>query len=111
MRKRSGHPAQPVYSVTSAPESLRDDQAERMRRYLLSMGIRTACFLLSVVAIVVLHWTIIGWVLVAGAVVLPYVAVVMANATRVRRVGTVSPVDPPPVGQITPPKDDEEPRP
>lgn len=111
MRKRSGHPAQPVYSVTSAPESLRDDQSERMRRYLLSMGIRTACFLLSVVAIVVLHWTIIGWILVAGAVVLPYIAVVMANATRARRVGTVSPVGPPPVGQITPPTNDEEPRP
>jgi Mg/Co/Ni transporter MgtE len=83
-----------VYSVTSAPESLRDDQNERMRRYLLSMGIRTACFVLSVIAIVVLHWTVVGWILVVGAVVLPYVAVVMANATKARPVGSVSPVTP-----------------
>ncbi|MGZ4600466.1 MAG: DUF3099 domain-containing protein [Oryzihumus sp.] len=94
MRRRSGHPQDPVYSVTSAPESLRDDQSERMRRYLISMGIRTVCFLLSVLAIVVLHWTVVGWTLVAGAVVLPYVAVVMANATRARAAGTVAPVPP-----------------
>lgn len=100
MRKRAAHPHEPVYSVTSAPESLRDDQNERMRRYLLSMGIRTVCFLLSVVAIVVLHWTIVGWLLVAGAVVLPYVAVVMANATRARPAGTVSPVTSPEKRQI-----------
>lgn len=100
VRRRSGHPQDPVYSVTSAPESLRDDQSERMRRYLVSMGIRTVCFLLSVLAIVVLHWTLVGWVLVAGAVVLPYVAVVMANATRARAVGTVAPVTPPEQRQI-----------
>ena len=71
-----------------------------MRRYLFSMGIRTVCFLLSVLAIVVLHWTIVGWVLVAGAVVLPYVAVVMANATRARPAGTVAPVTSPEKRQI-----------
>lgn len=53
-----------------------------MRRYLLSMGIRTMCFLLAVVALAVLHWTLVGWLLVVGAVVLPYIAVVVANATR-----------------------------
>jgi hypothetical protein len=100
VRRHSGHPKDPVYSVTSAPESLRDDQQERMRRYLLSMGIRTVCFLLSVLAIVVLHWTVVGWILVVGAVVLPYVAVVMANATRARAAGTVSPVTSPEKRQI-----------
>ena len=100
MRRRNGHPQDPVYSVTSAPESLRDDQSERMRRYLISMGIRTVCFLLSVLAIVVLHWTLVGWVLVVGAVVLPYVAVVMANATRARPFGTVAPIPPPDQRQI-----------
>jgi len=53
-----------------------------MRRYLMSMGIRTACFVLAVVAIVLLHWTVVGWIMVVAAVLLPYVAVVMANATR-----------------------------
>lgn len=40
------------------------------------MGIRTACFVLAIVTDGPLRW-----VLVAGAVFLPYVAVVLANAT------------------------------
>lgn len=49
----------------------------RTRKYLLSMGIRTICF---VGAIVAHGW--LRWVLVAGAVGLPYLAVVIANAGR-----------------------------
>ena len=64
MRKRPHAPQQPVYSVTSAPQSLQDDQSYRMHRYLLSMGTRTVCFLLAVLFIAVLHWTIAGWVMV-----------------------------------------------
>jgi hypothetical protein len=60
-----------------------------MHRYLLSMGIRTACFVLAVVALGMLHWTVIGWGLVIAAVILPYIAVVVANATRPR--GTTGP--------------------
>jgi hypothetical protein len=45
-------------------------------RYLLSMGIRTACFVGAIVAQGWLRWT-----LVAAALVLPYIAVVLANAT------------------------------
>lgn len=41
------------------------------------MGIRTACF---VAAIIATGW--LRWILVAGAVFLPYVAVVIANAGR-----------------------------
>lgn len=70
-----------------------------MRRYLVSMIIRTVCFVLAVVAIVVLHWTVVGWLLVVAAVVLPYIAVVMANATRSLRstyLGPVAPSNPPP---------------
>lgn len=69
-----------MYSVTSAPQSAQSDRDYRMHRYLLSMGIRTVCFVLSVLFIAVLHWTIAGWILVVAAVLLPYVAVVMANA-------------------------------
>ncbi|HET7474419.1 MAG TPA: DUF3099 domain-containing protein [Dermatophilaceae bacterium] len=95
MKKRVASPAQPVYSVTSAPPSLRDDQQHRMRRYLVSMGIRTACFLLAVLFLVGLHWTVAGWAMVIGAVVLPYIAVVMANATSARFPGEVGAVTPP----------------
>lgn len=80
-----------VYSITQARRSLTDDQGPRTRRYLISMGIRTACVL---AAIVVPGWP--RWILIAGAVFLPYFAVVMANAGREndepRDVPTVTPV-------------------
>jgi hypothetical protein len=66
---------QPVYSVTGVRRGASDDLAQRQRRYLISMGIRTLCFVLAVVT----HGPI-RWVFVAAAVVLPYIAVVMANA-------------------------------
>lgn len=69
-----------------------------MHRYLLSMSIRTLCFVLSVIFLAALHWTIAGWILVVAAVLLPYVAVVMANAASSRggsEVGAVArPVGP-----------------
>ena len=61
--------------VTTAPVSRADELAGRQRRYLISMAIRTACFVGAVVAD---GW--LRWVLVAGAVLLPYAAVVVANA-------------------------------
>ena len=81
-----------MFAVTGLPPSLEDDQGQRMRRYLVSMGIRTVCFILAVIALAGLHWTLIGWVLVIAAVLLPYVAVVMANATRSRTSTTLGPV-------------------
>lgn len=69
--------------ITTAPTSRRDDIDRRRRRYLISMGIRTACFVGAVLAGE--NW--LRWVLVAGAFVLPYVAVVMANAAQPRTEG------------------------
>jgi len=66
-------------SITGAQTSLSEDQRQRTRRYLISMAIRTVCFIGAIVASGWLRWT-----LVAAAVVLPYVAVVMANAGRRR---------------------------
>lgn len=66
-----------VYTITEAQRGLSQEQSGRTRRYLVSMGIRTACVL---AAIVVPGWP--RWLLVAGAVVLPYLAVVAANAGR-----------------------------
>lgn len=76
-------------SVTSAPENLRQEQSSRIRAYLITMGIRTACFILAVVLTGWMRWTA-----VAGAVILPYVAVVFANAVRPRAAGTVQAVTP-----------------
>ena len=53
----------------------------RTRRYLVSMGIRTVCFLLAVIAS---GW--LRWVLIAAAVTLPYLSVVFANGGRERTV-------------------------
>jgi hypothetical protein len=65
-----------VARITSAPESPQAEMAHRQKRYVISMTIRTVCFVAAIV--VGPGW--LRWVLVAGAFVLPYVAVVMANA-------------------------------
>lgn len=66
-----------VHTITAAQRSLSAEQSARTRRYLISMAIRTACV---IAAIVVPGWP--KWVFIAGAVVLPYLAVVVANAGR-----------------------------
>jgi Protein of unknown function (DUF3099) len=58
------------------PRAPRDDEARRSSRYLLTMGIRIACFILMVVITPYGWYT---WVFGAAAVVLPYIAVVFAN--------------------------------
>ncbi len=68
------HPDGPV-SITSARTSHSEDLHKRQVRYLMSMGIRTVCFVLAIVTTGPLRW-----VLVSAAVFLPYVAVVLANA-------------------------------
>ncbi len=83
-----GMPLHPVQSVTSAPQSAAEEQAQRMRRYLATMAFRVVCTILAIVASGWLRWT-----LVAAAVVLPYFAVVMANAVRPRAADEVRPVD------------------
>lgn len=62
--------------ITTATRSRSADIAARQRRYLISMGIRTVCFVVALVSIG--HWFM--WVFIAASLVLPYVAVVMANA-------------------------------
>jgi hypothetical protein len=94
-RLHSSHHREPVVqSVTSAPQSLADEQAARIKRYLLTMGIRTACFILAAVtATNHAAWWVWGSFALA-AVVLPYVAVVMANAVNPRAGGASAPVTP-----------------
>jgi len=66
---------QQVYSITSAATSHSDDIGGRERRYAISMGIRTLCFIGAIIAD---GW--LRWVLVAAALLLPYTSVVLANA-------------------------------
>lgn len=79
MSRRKKSP-QSATSLEMAPEQ---DERARERRYLLTMGIRMACFALAVF----IHPY--GWytaVLAVGAVFLPWVAVVAANARSRTRV-------------------------
>jgi len=78
-----------VQSVTSAPEARTEDQARRLKRYLITMAIRTLCFILLVV---IDAWY--RWIFAAGAVFLLFVAVVAANAVMPRVAGRVRPVLP-----------------
>jgi hypothetical protein len=65
------------FDITSAPRRLSSDLGARQKRYLISMIIRTVCFLLTVALPSPYRWFAL-----AGAMVLPYVAVVIANAGR-----------------------------
>jgi hypothetical protein len=73
-----------VIRITSAPQSPEQERGSRERRYVISMSIRTACF----VAAVLVGGGWLRWVLVGAAFVLPYVAVVMANSASPRVEGT-----------------------
>ncbi|GHF72215.1 hypothetical protein GCM10010218_61880 [Streptomyces mashuensis] len=79
MRKLGGTE---VVRITGARRGLAEDVRGRQRRYVISMGIRTVSVVLTVVL-----WNVERYVamstLVLGAL-LPYVAVVIANAGRER---------------------------
>lgn len=75
MSGRSSHRATEPIRITTAAESRDHEIRQRQRRYLLSMLVRTVCFVGAVA--VGPGW--LRWALVVGAVFLPYVAVVFAN--------------------------------
>ena len=79
-----------VQSVTTMPPNARVEQDGRVKRYLIMMGIRVLCMLLLLVTS--------GWLRLAcivGAVVLPYIAVILANAVNPRRGEKVRDLDDP----------------
>ena len=67
----------PDAAVTSLPRAPRDEARERVRHYAITMGIRTVCFILVFTVQPMGWWT---WVFAIAAAVLPYIAVVFANA-------------------------------
>jgi hypothetical protein len=65
-----------VHSITDAATAHSEDMHRRMMKYALAMGIRMVCLILIFV--------VDGWfklVMVAGAVFLPWIAVVIANGS------------------------------
>jgi Flp pilus assembly protein TadB len=85
-RPKRGEPT-PI-RITTASAGAGADIAARQKRYVITMGIRTLCFL--VVAVLAMTHAGPGWlpwIFVVGAVVLPYIAVVMANAASTKSDG------------------------
>ncbi|MFF8863827.1 DUF3099 domain-containing protein [Streptomyces sp. NPDC015139] len=80
-RKQHGGSAQ-VFRITGARTGLAEDVRGRQRRYVISMSIRTVSVILAATL-----WNVERYVAVVALVfgaVLPYVAVVIANAGRER---------------------------
>jgi hypothetical protein len=75
--------AQSITTVGQSPEA---ERKSRMVKYLIAMTIRVICIVL---AIFVEGWLM--WLCFAGAIFLPYFAVVLANA-QVSRAGTLAEV-------------------
>lgn len=73
-----------VPNITSMAESAEEERRHRTRQYLLTMAIRSACVLLMV--FVRGPWL---FVVAAGAIFLPWIAVVLANHVRERRIRPV----------------------
>lgn len=78
------HRGEAVHTVTDARRPMSEDIGYRERRYLITMGIRALCFLLSILFAVTLPGAgrLLAIVALAGAVILPYVAVIFANGGR-----------------------------
>lgn len=75
----SKHPQQ----ITTADTALDDDMKSRIIKYSITMGIRTFCFVAAYFMFRA-DLTVLMWICVGGAVILPYPAVIFANAGRER---------------------------
>lgn len=75
-RRRRHEDVPEVFGITTARTGQHDDMSKRARRYMVSMLIRLVCLVLAFV----FFGTWEAWLFAGGAVVLPYIAVLMANA-------------------------------
>jgi predicted tellurium resistance membrane protein TerC len=90
---------QPIQSATSLPPSPDAERKVRMLKYTIAMVVRLICFLVAALLYKQLGW----WTLipVVAAVLLPYIAVVVANTviqsavTPVERPGSLVPLSVP----------------
>jgi hypothetical protein len=69
-----------IHRITNASHGMNKQQADRNRKYMWSMSIRMACF-----AAALFTDGIWRWIFLIGSLVLPWVAVVLANAGRENR--------------------------
>lgn len=99
---RTGSSAVPVITDARSPASA--EHSSRVRRYALTMAFRTACF----VAMIFVDGPM-RWVLFAGAVLLPYVAVIVANqADQKHKPSRINPGEPTDRPQLTTGPEDAE---
>ena len=108
MSKRHERSDATVISVTSAQPGRSEDLDSRIMRYAWMMSIRVVCFVLAIVT--PSPWR---WMFIIAAVVLPYFAVVLANAQRSTSLSSappfIAPERPaigPREGAVTPPDQD-----
>ncbi|WP_333773227.1 DUF3099 domain-containing protein [Streptomyces sp. IBSBF 3136] len=104
---RKQHGGVEVFRITGARTGLAEDVRGRQRRYVISMTIRTASVILAATL-----WNVERYVAIVALVlggVLPYIAVVIANAGRERPPSLPSTfVTAPTRPMITPPQAREE---
>ncbi|QLJ01113.1 DUF3099 domain-containing protein [Streptomyces sp. NEAU-sy36] len=87
MRKQHGDGGQ-VFRITGARTGLAEDVRGRQRRYVISMSIRTVSVILAATL-----WNVerpLAIVALVAGAILPYIAVVVANAGRERPPGLPS---------------------
>jgi hypothetical protein len=92
---------QQIQSATSLPPSPDEERRGRVIKYILAMSLRFVCFFVALaMSFPPTWWTLIP---IAGAIILPYVAVVLANtvvqprAASVERPGSLVPLPPVPL--------------
>ena len=79
--------------VTEARQSRSAEINQRERRYLVMMGIRVLCFVIAILMFVN-HLGYVALIPAAGAILLPYFAVVVANARQESAGGGFRPYQP-----------------
>lgn len=81
-----------IQTATALPQSPEVDRRRRMVKYTIAMSVRTLCL---IGLVVVPNWT--RFIFAAGAVVLPYVAVIVANVGSRGASDPISPGGPVPL--------------
>lgn len=84
-RSRASRQEPEAYSITGAQAPHSQGVETRMRRYALKMALRLVCIILALVTDGWIRWTCVG-----AAMVLPWVAVVLANGSDRAEVRDVS---------------------
>ncbi|MEV6286826.1 DUF3099 domain-containing protein [Kribbella sp. NPDC051770] len=95
MPRRRETDSHPVVSVTTAQPGRSEDLESRIARYAWMMSLRVVCFVAAVLT--PSPWR---WILLVGAVFLPSVAVVFANAHQNRKLAGADSYEAPPRVQL-----------